>query len=124
MRTFNVEGAAEFLNISTDTMRRLAASGAVPGAKIGKAWVFIDVCLEWYLSKEIERQTAERQNRSGIMVANPAITPAAVPTAFTRTVRRASMAPPPLQLLPLLPLLPAPTKKRGRPARKIPSLDF
>lgn len=121
MRTFNVEGAAEFLNISADTMKELAAIGAVPGAKIGKSWVFYDEDLVEYLRAEIRRQTAERLNRSGNMVTNPGTTPATVPTAFTRTIRRAPMVPPPL---PPLPPLPEPPKKRGRPARKIPSLDF
>lgn len=61
MKTFNVEGAAEFLNVSTDTMKDLAGSGAIPGAKIGKCWVFAEDDLLEYLRAEIRRQTAERR---------------------------------------------------------------
>lgn len=34
MRTFDIERAAKFLNISADTMKELAQNGVVPGAKL------------------------------------------------------------------------------------------
>ena len=64
--TTDLEGAADFLNISKDTMRDLAASGAVPGAKIGKEWVFWMDDLCEYVKAEVRRQTHER--RGGAVV--------------------------------------------------------
>ena len=92
MKTLNLETAAEFLNISADTMRDLAADGTVPGAKIGKCWVFTDEDLETYVRDEVRRQTAERR---GVKLSAPS--PAPIPTAFTRSVRRKAMTPPPLR---------------------------
>ena len=61
MKTFNLEGAAEYLNISTETMRNMAVSGEVDCAKIGKSWVFTDEHLDEFLRKEIKAQTAARR---------------------------------------------------------------
>ena len=62
MKIYNLEGGAEYLMVSIDTMRDLAANGDVAGAKIGKAWVFTDEDLDEYLRKEIKKQTAARRN--------------------------------------------------------------
>ena len=98
METYNVEGAAEFLNISTDTMKDLAGSGAVPGAKIGKGWVFYDEDLVEYLRAEIRRQTNERR---GIKSDAPKEEQKAK-TAFqnSNTKRRPFRAPPSLSMNP------------------------
>ena len=65
MKTFDLEGAAAFLHVSKDSMRDMADSGRVPGAKIGPGagyrWVFTEESLEEYLRDEIRRQTAERR---------------------------------------------------------------
>lgn len=61
MNTMGIPGAAEYLNVSQDTMRELAATGAVAGAKVGKEWVFFEDDLEEFLRKEIKRQTSERR---------------------------------------------------------------
>lgn len=90
MKTFGIESAAEFLNVSPDTMKDLAQNGVVPGAKIGKCWVFSDESLESYLREEIRKQTADRRGDSGT---EP---PAKVPTTYSRTVRRKPRTPPPL----------------------------
>jgi excisionase family DNA binding protein len=48
MQTLNLDEAALFLKCSDDTVRELAASGEIPAAKVGRAWVFVDVDLvEW-----------------------------------------------------------------------------
>ena len=65
MKTFGIESAAEFLNVSPDTMKDLAQNGVVPGAKIGKCWVFSDESLESYLREEIRKQTADRRGDGG-----------------------------------------------------------
>lgn len=71
MKTFGLEEAAEFLRISKDSMRKMADSGKVPGAKVGpesgRVWIFTDESLEDYLREEIRRQTAlcSRQTATG-----------------------------------------------------------
>ena len=41
METLNLKQAAELLNIHRETLRQGAKAGEIPGAKIGKSWVFI-----------------------------------------------------------------------------------
>ena len=62
MKIYNLEGGAEYLMVSIDTMRDLVASGEVDGAKIGKAWVLTEAHLDEFLLKEIKKQTAARRN--------------------------------------------------------------
>ena len=42
MRTLTLQEAAAFLKMHTEEVRRRAKLGALPGAKAGKCWVFID----------------------------------------------------------------------------------
>ena len=39
-RTLDLHEAADFLKISESTAQEMAANGEIPGAKIGRAWVF------------------------------------------------------------------------------------
>ena len=89
MKTYNIEEAAKFLHISPDSMLDLAGSGEVPGAKIGRAWVFADEDLADYLRREVKKQTADRRGEK--------LVPEIFDTvAMTRPARRKPMAPPPL----------------------------
>lgn len=98
MKTFDLEAAAEFLNISPYTMKTLATNGVVSGAKIGKEWVFIDEFLEQFLREETRRQTAERRGKpeapehQGSGKENKPN----VLTTTSRTVRRRPSTPPSL----------------------------
>jgi hypothetical protein len=49
MRTFSLTEAAAFLRMHPEELRRRAKIGAIPGAKAGRAWVFIDEDLAAYL---------------------------------------------------------------------------
>ena len=49
MKTLNLAEAAEFLHAGEETVREKAVAGEIPGAKIGRAWVFIDIDLAEYL---------------------------------------------------------------------------
>jgi excisionase family DNA binding protein len=49
MRTLGLKQAAEFLKVHPEELRRRAKSGAVPGAKVGRSWVFLDEDLAAYL---------------------------------------------------------------------------
>jgi len=42
-------------------MLELAGCGLVPGAKIGRDWIFVASDVQEYLREEIMRQTAERR---------------------------------------------------------------
>ena len=45
MHTLNLQQAAEFLKIHPVTLGDKARAGKIPGAKIGKCWVFVDIDL-------------------------------------------------------------------------------
>src|SRR3990167_10308592 len=49
MQTFNIIQAAQFLGAHKETVRRLAASGKIPGARIGRSWRFIEQDLVIYM---------------------------------------------------------------------------
>lgn len=59
--TMNLEESGKYLNISGETMRNLADSGTIPGAKVGKGWVFRTKDLDYYLDDVISKQTDERR---------------------------------------------------------------
>ena len=61
MSTNNLEEAAKYLKTSSDTVRDMADVGTIPGAKVGKAWVFRTSDLDAYLGEVIARQTEERR---------------------------------------------------------------
>ncbi len=58
--SLNLKQAAAYLKVHPVTLSRLAASGWVPGAKIGRSWVFREEDLSRWLRHEIESQTAKR----------------------------------------------------------------
>ena len=98
MKTFDLEGAAEFLRVSKDSLRDMADSGKVPAAKIGPhagyRWVFTDEGLEEYLRDEIRKQTAVRRGEKLEMTRlyENSPTPGRYPSG-----RRKPMTPPPLR---------------------------
>lgn len=62
--TLDIVEAAELLKVSAETVREMASSGQLVGAKIGVAWVFIKDDLMDYLRIETRRQTNERLART------------------------------------------------------------
>jgi len=46
MKTLNLEEAAQFLKMHPEEVRRRAKAGIIPGAKVGKCWVFIEEFIE------------------------------------------------------------------------------
>ena len=61
MLTYDINEAAELLKISPATAYELAESGELPGARIGRAWVFLGEELIQYLREEIRQQVIERR---------------------------------------------------------------
>jgi excisionase family DNA binding protein len=47
--SMTIEEAAHFLRMHPVTLRLKAASGEIPGAKLGKRWVFLRIDLEGYV---------------------------------------------------------------------------
>lgn len=64
MKTYDIHEAAEFLKVDRSTALELAGSGALPGAKVGRSWVFLESDLEDYLRDQIRRQTTQRRGES------------------------------------------------------------
>lgn len=62
--TFDLEQAACFLNVSPSTAQEMAASGELPGAKIGRAWVFLEEDLVDWLREQIKFQREQRQSKN------------------------------------------------------------
>lgn len=60
MKTFNVQGAADFLKVDPSTVKKMAQRG-VFGAKVGRAWVFREEDLDAYLLDLTIRQTEARK---------------------------------------------------------------
>lgn len=70
MNTLDLDEAAAFLKCSDDTIRELVASGELPGAKVGRKWVFVDVDLvEWLRTQYAKGKTtcpSTKSAKSGI----------------------------------------------------------
>ena len=49
MKTYDINEAADFLKIDRSTALEFAHLGALPGAKVGRAWVFMEDELVAYL---------------------------------------------------------------------------
>ena len=49
MKTLGLNEAAVFLRCHPEELRRRARAGVVPGAKVGRAWVFLEDDLATYL---------------------------------------------------------------------------
>ncbi len=61
MRTYDIHEAAEFLKVDRTTALDLAGSGDLPGAKVGRSWVFLESDLVEYLRDRVRQQTNERR---------------------------------------------------------------
>lgn len=97
MKTLDIDQCAEFLKIDKTTALGLAARGVLPGAKIGRAWVFLEDELAEYLRAQVRSQQRQRQVEADVKQGLEA--------AVART--------PPLML---------PTRP-GKPKRVLPNLD-
>ena len=56
MNTLNIQEAAQFLRIHPVTLGIKARQGIIPGTKVGKCWVFVDVDLIAYIRSQYQRQ--------------------------------------------------------------------
>ena len=61
MKTYDINEAADFLKIDRSTALELAHLGTLPGAKVGRAWVFLEDELVAYLRDMTRKQTQARR---------------------------------------------------------------
>ncbi|MQR02472.1 helix-turn-helix domain-containing protein [Glaciimonas soli] len=94
MRTLDVDECAEFLKVERSTVLKLAGEGKLPGAKIGRAWVFLEDDLVEYVRTQVRAQMRERQAKaeiSDMLERSAAVTPPMITvTPLRRRGRRAS----------------------------------
>ena len=66
MKTLNSEETARFLKVHIETVSRLAKTGQLPGAKIGRSWVFLEEDLIEYLREQVQVQQTMRVEKSEV----------------------------------------------------------
>lgn len=66
MRSLDLDECAAYLKVDRTTVLKLAAEGVLPGAKIGRSWVFPEAELAEFLSAEVKRQQAARRQASSV----------------------------------------------------------
>lgn len=59
MSTFTLQQAADFLKIHPMTLQEKARSGEIPGAKIGKRWVFLEFDLIEHIRSQYKRRALQ-----------------------------------------------------------------
>ncbi|RBB41750.1 DNA-binding protein [Burkholderia reimsis] len=102
MRTFDLQECADFLKVDRTTAMKLAQQGDIVGARIGRAWVFLEDDVVAFLREQAHKQTLERLE--GRVSPDAAETDRRAHAAITRQLQS------------------APEHKRGRPARPLPRL--
>lgn len=63
MITLSLKEAAKFLLIHPVTLQEKARAGEIPGAKIGKCWVFLDVDLVQYLRSKYRERALQGEHK-------------------------------------------------------------
>lgn len=75
MKTLDIIECAEFLKIERTYALKLAGEGVLPGAKIGRSWVFLEEDLVEYLRLQVRLQQRQRavelEVESGLSLAAP-----------------------------------------------------
>ncbi|WP_213778849.1 helix-turn-helix domain-containing protein [Caballeronia sp. dw_276] len=60
MKTYDLLECAELLKVDRNTVLKIAGTGELPGAKIGRAWVFLEDDVLSFLRKKIQEQSNAR----------------------------------------------------------------
>lgn len=60
MRTLDIHEAAAKIKVHTNTVLDLAGRGVLPGAKIGRAWVFDESDVDAFIKRQIKEQSESR----------------------------------------------------------------
>lgn len=59
MKTLTVDECLELLKCEKTKFFSLVHQGAIPGAKIGRCWIFLEEDIHQFLKNEIEKQQQE-----------------------------------------------------------------
>ena len=62
MSTLTLQQAAALLNIHPVTLQAKARSGEIPGAKIGRAWVFVQIDLVEHIRSQYGRRALQGEH--------------------------------------------------------------
>jgi len=62
--SLDIDEAAAFLGLHPSTLQERARAGAIPGAKIGKEWRFLDVDLAAYLRAQYPANQTQKPGKS------------------------------------------------------------
>ena len=62
MKTLDIDECAEFLKVKSTDVSEMVGTGELPGARIGRAWVFLEEDLVDYVRTQIRNQRRERQS--------------------------------------------------------------
>lgn len=62
-RSLNLDEAAALLNIHRETLRQRARTGVIPGAKVGRSWVFLEEDLLAFLRGHYRDQICPSTNK-------------------------------------------------------------
>jgi len=77
LETLDVTEVAALLRAESETIMQLARKGELPGARIGKSWVFLREDVILFLKKQIAKDTDERRRqRASISHTAVAVAPA------------------------------------------------
>jgi hypothetical protein len=66
MSTFTLQQAAAFLKIHPVTLQEKARAGEIPGAKIGKCWVFLEIDLVEHIRAQYPRRALQGEHERNI----------------------------------------------------------
>lgn len=67
-KTLDLDECAAVLKVHPETAAELAAKGELPGAKIGRAWVFVEDDVVDYLREQVRIQVERRKSAQGTKV--------------------------------------------------------
>jgi len=62
MKTLDIDECAEFLKVNSTDVSEMVGTGELPGARIGRSWVFLEEDLVDYVRTQIRNQRRERQS--------------------------------------------------------------
>lgn len=83
--TLDIVECAEFLKIEKQYALKLASEGKLPGAKVGRAWVFLVDDLVEYLRQQVRLQQSARSAEADLLIE---LTPHAHPAADVHSPAR------------------------------------
>ena len=66
MSTLTLQEAARLLKIHPVTLQEKARSGEIPGAKIGRSWVFVEIDLLEYIRSKYPRRALQGDKEAEI----------------------------------------------------------